>query len=1114
MTKQIVLAIAMALSFGATTLVAIPSVIAKKKQDKGKAQKAKRANKSKQEAAAVAEDAAAAAEKAEERTSPAQFTWTGRPAAKGDDMDSRADAARDEAIAKLLPLMSSMPEGPSKAELVFRLSEMFWAKSKFKHLSAMRQWDQALEKWSAKRQGPEPKVEDVPDMAEADVFKRKALQLYEQILEKYPDYPRKDEVLYNLGSSYYESGDKRKGVEMYWKLIKQFPESGFTPDAWLQLGEHFFNANKLTQAMKAYTNARDQNKARIYSYALYKLAWCDYNLQEYDKALAKFREVIAYAKKQKEKQGAADIDDKDRIQLQEEALSDMIRAYSHLDAIDEAVDFYWGELGKEKSYKLLRKLAMLYNVEGKHALEIKMYQRLNSEPAYMYKPEAPENQVAIMNAYAQLNRSDNVRQEVRTLIDLYSPNALWAQKNAGNKEVLEKAFDQVEQHLAALVTEKHREAQSTKLADTYKLARDIYKDYLDKFNETVNAYKFRFFYAEILMDLKEFENAAREYDKVVAINSKGEFVKHAAYASILAWEKVVSGVKEEVGKKIEESKGVKSKGHLKELEKIKELEKGKKYDREELKDSEQMLANACDQFVNVAPNDEEVVKVKFKSARLYYIHNQFKEASERFGEIIDRWPEDKLGRFAAESILQSWNVREDWTELNKWSRKFRENNKLMGEKDFAKKTIEFVEGASFNEIHFVYEPKGEPLDIADRYAQFVKEFPKSKYVMVGLYNSIVNYDKSNFLERAISYAGMTLEEYKDFKVSDEDVKESEKEGSKLPDVEDIREKVLFLMAGFQERLAQFDLAADYYEQYIKSYPNGPNRSNALFNAAVLREGLGEFDSAIKSFSTYASEFKKKKDVPEITWRIGLIYEKKKDYKAMQSHFASFAKAAEKGSARQVCADFKVVQSYLNQNKAKEASAGYDSIIAAYNKLSDQEKKDPCALEAVAAGAFSKVDPAYNEYMALTLAGPEKDMAKKLMRKLEMVDELQKQFTAVLQIGQGDYGIASLYRVGNVYQDLAKQIFATPCPKRLDMDQCMIYESELQSRAFPLEEKAIEAFDKALAKAYELGLYNDWLAKAQASLREYEPGRFPEIHTYELIASEKVFEVPALVEAQP
>ena len=162
----------------------------------------------------------------------------------------------------------------------------------------------------------------------------------------------------------------------------------------------------------------------------------------------------------------------------------------------------------------------------------------------------------------------------------------------------------------------------------------------------------------------------------------------------------------------------------------------------------------------------------------------------------------------------------------------------------------------------------------------------------------------------------------------------------------------------------------------------------------------------------------------------------------------------------------------------------------------------------------QVEPAFQTYMALKLEGNEKELATRLVKKLEMIATLQKQYTAVLEIGQGDFGIASLYRIGVLYQNAAQAIFAIPCPRRLDEDQCGTFQSELQSKGFPLEEKAIEAFDKSLQKAYELGLYNDWLAKAQEALKAYEPQRFPEVRNYDLIASEKVFDVPALVEVQP
>jgi TolA-binding protein len=1040
----------------------------------------------------------------EERKAPASFRWTERsPTAM---MDARADEKRDEAIVKLKELLKTLPEGPVKADLLFRLSEMYWAKAKFKRLVAMQTWDQALDAWHAGgQQGSEPKLDDSSALAEGRANQDDALALYRTILKDYPKYGRKDEVLYNMGSSLYEAGDRQEGVRKYWELIKQYPESDYAADAWLELGEHFFNSNKVTQAVRAYNKAAETKKPRIYSFALYKLAWCDYNLGEYDQALKKFMQVLEYSDKQADD---SDMGKRDRIQLQKEALADMVRTYSHLDAVEEAFEFYTGRIGKEGAYKYLLKLSELYNNEGKHDLEIAAYRKLNED--YPYADSAPANQTRIMAAFAALDRRDDVRKEVRRLVDLYSPNGTWAKQNEATPRVLAQAFEVVEQELAGLVTEQHRAAQETKLAETYLLTRDIYKEYLDKFSTGENAYKFRFFYSEILFELKEFDAAAAQYDQVVASDRKGEFARHAGYAAILAWEKVVSGVKEEVGTRITEGKRGKQKGKLRELEQLKELQKGKAYDPTELSEAETKLAAACDTFVDVSPQDAEVVKVKFKSARLHYIHNQFEEAAKRFGEIIEKWPKDSLALVSAESIVMSFNVRQDWSNLNVWSRKFQGHKLLMADKGFAKTINQYVEGSTFNEVHFVFEPTESPAQIGDRYMAFVKEFPQSKFAMVGLYNSIINYDKANRLEKSLEAADLLLADYGKFKISDADLAASKADGAAIPEPDDVREKTLFLAASFRERLAEFAVAAGMYERYAKDYPKGPRRADALFNAGLLRDGLGEGDKAIENFGTYIKDFKDKDDAPTVAWRIGLIHEKRKDHRAAQSHFDGYRRYSS-DKAQLLCAEYKSVQASLAQG-SRDLKRRYEGVITEYKKLGDADRQKACPLEAVADATFHLLKPEVDEYLAIKLAGVnEKQLEKNLPLKVARVAELEGKLTQVLSIGQGDYGIAALYTIGHLYQHLAQEMFATECPRRLTEDQCMIYNAAVQEKAFPLEEKAIEAFDKALAKAYELGLYNEWLAKAQASLKTYEPGRFPDIRQYDLIASEAVFEVPQLVE---
>ena len=1050
----------------------------------------------------------------QERKTPAGFEWAARTTDV--DMDIRADQKRDEVIAKLEILLPTISDGPQKAELVFRLSETYWSKFKYKKLRAMRLWDEQLEDWHTRgSRGSQPKLEDIDEAGEADVYKRKALDLYARILKNYPQYPRKDEVLYNLGSSHYEAGDEDEGIAMYRSLIKQFPHSEYVPDAHLQLGEHFFRTNQLTHAIAAYTHAAGSKKPRIYSFALYKLAWCDFNLQEYERALEKFQGVIDYARKHEARQYGG-IAERDRIQLLEEALSDMLRAYSHLDAVGDAFDFYQREVGHRRAYTYLRKLAGHYHGEGKFAQEIRTYQRLNSE--YPSAPEAPLNQVAIMNAFSGAGRPHDVRRAVRKLIDLYSPNSLWAQRNSGNGSVLTKAFAVVEEELANLVTQQHREAQQTKLVETYKLARDIYKEYLDKFTESKNTYEFTFFYAEILYELKDFRSAAEQYDHVVRSAPRGTFAKHSAYSAVLAWEKVTAGVEETLGKKIINVKRGKQKGALRALEGTNKLEKKQAngYQEVPLSEPEQKLIAACDVFATIAPKDDEVIKVKFKSARLYYNHNHFTEAAARFHEIIERWPKSDLARMGAESVLRSFNVRGDWAQLNTWARRFRDNRHLMADKRFARQVEWFVEGAAFNEIRFVFEPKDPKEQVAQRYSSFVEEFPESKYAMVSLYNAIINYDKANRLEMAMEEAKRLFRSYETFQINREYGEQDRGVGTQIPDPAGIREEVLFLQASFHERLAELEDAADLYEHYAKEFPKGSRRADALFNAGLFREGLGEYDKAISNFQLYLRDYPRQKDWARIAWRVGLILEKKKDHGGVQRYFQNWSRVAKShDEAQLLCAELEAAKAIQAQGKDSEAKSAYRGLLNTYGRLSKRDKQEDCPLEAAAKGSFELLEEQFEDYKAIPLSGvSQKIMAQNLTKKIRFVAALEKKYADVLGFGHGDYGIAALYRIGQVYEHLAETILGTQCPRQLNEDQCMIYLAALQEKAFPLEEKAIEAFDKAIAKAYQLGLYNDWLLAAQGAMHRYEPQRFPEQRTFDLLASDAMHTVPDLREVTP
>lgn len=195
-----------------------------------------------------------------------------------------------------------------------------------------------MQTWMEKREENPNLAEPKLDSRKSQVYTKQAMDVYTVILAKCKDYPRRDEVLFTMGYNQYESGNKAEGVKMYWELIKSFPDSRFVPDAYLAMGEHYFNANDVFNAKKAYEKAIEaKDNDKVYTFAVYKLAWCDYNLGEYEKGIEKFKKVVELSLREAQK--GAD-GDKNKILLQRESLQDMVLAYSQIDALETAEEYY------------------------------------------------------------------------------------------------------------------------------------------------------------------------------------------------------------------------------------------------------------------------------------------------------------------------------------------------------------------------------------------------------------------------------------------------------------------------------------------------------------------------------------------------------------------------------------------------------------------------------------------------------------------------------------------------------------------------------------------------------------------------------------------------------
>jgi tetratricopeptide (TPR) repeat protein len=1079
------------------------------------------------------------------RVSPANSKFAELPRIADEKKDALADKKRDEAIEGFKRLIPKIQDGTSrKADLLYRLSELYWEKSKYLYRLEMDRFLKAEKAYDAAVARGEKVEPPKADHRDSERYRAETMSLYEDILRDYPQYELRDEVLFSQAYNLYELNRREEAVKRYEELIREFPKSQFVPDAYIQLGNHYFDNNKLLPARQNYEKARDTGVPKIYAYAIYKLAWCDYNSGEYEAGLKKLHEAVDYAETRGEELG----------DLKTEALNDLTVFYVQLDQPKEAIAYFKQKAPKKRQPRLISKTAVGLADAGHFDSAIFMFRTLiDDEPM---GPNAPEFQQAIVRAYEGLRQRTQVRAEMKRMVDLYSPGKPWWQANNGNTPVLRNAFNVTEEAMRVMVTEYHQEAQKTRQVETYRLARDIYKQYVDAFASSSDpefvsdsAFNLRFFYAEILWALEEWEAAAAEYDAVVAFKipdrdsarevSNETYRKSASFASVLAYDKLVKIERGQIvktdlkdGQKVDENK------YKGDVEKKRIVKKDAKERQEEpLTRFEERLVAACDTYNSLYPNNPDEVDLRYQAAVILYDRNHFVESARRFGEIIAKFPEERRSRDAADLTMFVLESREEWFELNKLSRQFLGNKKLTKPgTDFAARVAKVVEGSQYKYVdEIVYRKEKNPKKAAQLFTEFVAEFPRSENADRALTYAMIIFQEAAELDRGVEAGERVLREYPDSVFA---------------------LKVRYTLANFYEQMAEFRKAAELYEAFVQAYdtarmeglggkkaggkrlarasakkpdaaaspepppvPKNPKEAerqqlltdagewvaDAMFNAGLWWEGVGESHKAIAAYGAYMSRFRDRKDVPQIAFNIALIHEKDGRLAEAAKAFASFAETYARDSRTSggqiYLAKYRELMAYRQLKDARQqAERVQDELVRGWARLTDEDKKDVRLLDAYAHARFLALEPLWNRYTSIRFSRVA-TIRRDLAAKQREIQKVEKAYADVLAIGSGEWGIAALTRIGLAYSDFARNIIESPDPKGLDEDQLAMYRGELENLALPLEDKSTEALEKALEKAYELAIYNEWTLAAQDQVNRYRPGSYAQVRQVPFRGSE-------------
>ncbi len=1041
------------------------------------------------------------------------------------DLEVQVASKRREQIADLQKIIELSTDKKEKPALLFRLGELFWEESKGYFFDANRKDDDKIRAMNANDQGgiERAEAEKAELLAKSKELAEQAVERYFQIVQEYKDYERTDEVLYFLGLNLMDSSDEknqRKALASYKRLIEKYPKSKYLPDAFLAVGEYYFNTSKsrrdqLEKALDNYKSAAKYPDNKVYGYALYKQGWCYFNMADYEKAMDQFKSVVLYA----DMQGQEEVEGKGkskRAGLVKEARNDYVRAFSRGGGTPSEAKDRFNKIAKaaDDLRLMMKQLANLYYEEGKDKEAALTFDMLIKERPNA--PDAPGFQGKIVDCVMRAGNKRMTVSQVRRLRkimeDVVKGNPKMDDKE---KKALEEARELSERTISNLAVNWHNEAKKTRDEETFGFANEVYADYLTLFPESPKAYDLRFFWAELLNDnLNKYKSAAEEYTRVMQVDvgriekkgedgapgKPGKWMNNAAYNSILAWDSVVK----------EEATG----------EAGKPAPAADPNRKSTIPPTKRALLEACERYLKYVEKGDKRVEIAYKAAKIYYDYNELEEAVTRFADIALKYPDykfengDKAGEIAANLVLDSYNILQDWVKVNEWAKKFYAEEKLAVGK-FREDLAKLIEQSSFKLINQL-EAKSEYAKAGDAYMAFVQDWSKSELADKALYNASIDYFNARSLDRAIEVRKQLIQRY-----------------PKSPYVP----KTVYALAESYEAIAGFEEAADQYEHYVANYektrgpggkklppprarkgaaaaPSVPEQEweeqkaqDALYNAGVFRDGLGQYKQALKNREQYLQLWPGSKDVEAVTKLIIELHEKMALWTKAQKLYEDYERTWLKDPSKLLWAEGRIASIY--EDKLKNLSGArkiYVRVLDYYEQLNKKQRDtlDLQALDAVARASFVMNEDDFKRYSAVKLRWSALqnigELKGSIAAKARALEEIQKTYTRTVQFKSADPAICALFKIGQSYDQFAEALSNPPTPKGIPDDLLLEVKAQFEQQAAPVRDKAAEAFTATVQKSQELDVFNPCSSAALEMLRtRYRPEQFPPMRevTFEL-----------------
>jgi len=275
-----------------------------------------------------------------------------------------------------------------------------------------------------------------------------------------------------------------------------------------------------------------------------------------------------------------------------------------------------------------------------------------------------------------------------------------------------------------------------------------------------------------------------------------------------------------------------------------------------------------------------------------------------------------------------------------------------------------------------------------------------------------------------------------------------------------------------------------FTEFRNRHPSHPLTKGVSSNLVVAYQETGQpLKAAYELDSLAASKELSEDERRSASWQAMELYEKagseEQKIISMKKYVGTFPSPMEQATeVRQ-----KLATIYKEKGMSNDRRYWLKEIIQ--RDKSNKLESTPRTQYLAARASFELAEPTLESFRQVRLVRPLKENLKLKKEKMQLAVDA---FTVAADYGIAEVTTASVYWLGEIYNEFGKALIKSERPEGLSGEELEQYDILLEEQAYPFEEKSINIHESNVSRIAE-GDYDEWVRKSFEKLKGLNPVRY-------------------------